>query len=66
MSDGQSLVKPPFGRPYVSAIVTCFNEEANIGGCIESLSWCDEVIVVDSYSTDRTAEIARSHAKVRL
>lgn len=53
-------------RPKVSGLVTCFNEEHNIGDCIESMQWCDEIIVVDSYSTDRTAEIARSYDKVRF
>lgn len=51
-------------RPKVSAIVTTFNEEANIAGCIESLLWCDEILVVDSFSTDRTPEIARRYDKV--
>ena len=41
-------------RPAVSAIVVCFNEERNIGACLESLGWCDEIVVVDSFSTDRT------------
>ena len=50
----------------VSGVVTCFNEEHNIGACIESLAWCDEIIVVDSFSTDRTAEIAQSYPKVRF
>ena len=52
--------------PRVSGLVTCFNEEHNIGNCIESLLWCDEIIVVDSFSTDRTPEIARSFDKVRF
>jgi glycosyltransferase involved in cell wall biosynthesis len=53
-------------RPHVpvSAIVTTFNEEANIGGCIESLLWCDQIFVVDSFWTDRTPEIARSYERV--
>lgn len=50
----------------VTGLVTCFNEEHNIGACIESLLWCDEIIVVDSYSTDRTPEIAQSYEKVRF
>jgi len=50
----------------VSGLVTCFNEEHNIGSCIESLLWCDEIIVVDSFSTDRTPEIAQSYPKVRF
>jgi glycosyltransferase involved in cell wall biosynthesis len=55
---------PGATRPKVSAIVTTFNEEANIAGCIESLLWCDEILVVDSFSTDRTPEIARRYDKV--
>lgn len=45
--------------PAVSAIVVCFNEEKNIGDCLASLQWCDEIVVVDSFSTDRTVEICR-------
>ncbi len=53
-------------RPAVSAIVTTFNEEQNIAACIESLLWCDEIFVVDSFSTDRTPEICRGYQKVRF
>jgi len=42
----------------VSVITLTLNEEANIGACLESVGWADERIVVDSGSTDRTAEIA--------
>jgi hypothetical protein len=42
----------------ISATVIANNEEACIERCIRSVSFCDEVIVVDSMSTDRTAEIA--------
>jgi glycosyltransferase involved in cell wall biosynthesis len=56
----------PSARPRVSAIITTFNEEANIAGCIESLLWCDEILVVDSFSADRTPEIVRSFEKVRF
>ncbi len=48
-------------KPEISAIVVCFNEEDNIGRCLASLAWCDEIVVVDSFSTDRTVEIARKH-----
>src|ERR1051325_3468949 len=41
-------------KPEISAIVVCFNEEDNIGRCLRSLSWCDEIVVVDAFSTDRT------------
>ncbi len=53
-------------RPGISAVITTFNEEQNIADCIESVLWCDEVVLVDSFSTDRTPEIARSYDKVRL
>lgn len=45
----------------VSAIVVCFNEEENIRDCLESLKWVDEIVVVDSYSADRTVEICRRY-----
>ncbi len=47
--------------PTVSAIVVCFNEERNIADCLNSLRWCDEIVVVDSFSTDRTVEICRQY-----
>jgi glycosyltransferase involved in cell wall biosynthesis len=53
-------------RPAISAIITTLNEEQNIAECIESLLWCDEILIVDSFSTDRTAEICRSYDKVRF
>jgi glycosyltransferase involved in cell wall biosynthesis len=43
----------------VSALVVCGNEEANIAACLESVRWCDEIVVIDSFSSDRTPEIAR-------
>ncbi len=57
---------PSLNRAKVSAIVTTFNEEQNIAGCIESLLWCDEIFVVDSFSTDKTPEICRGYPKVRF
>jgi glycosyltransferase involved in cell wall biosynthesis len=45
--------------PQLSAIVITRNEAANIGECLDGLAFCDESIVVDSASTDETAEIAR-------
>lgn len=44
--------------PITATIIT-FNEAANIQAALESLSWADEIIVVDSESTDDTVAIAR-------
>ncbi len=46
--------------PQLSAIVITKNEAANIGECLDSLAFCDELIVVDCGSTDATVEIARA------
>jgi len=43
----------------ITATVITRNEEHNIAAALESLSWADEIIVVDSESADRTVEIAR-------
>ncbi len=53
-------------RPGISVVVTTFNEEANIAACLESLLWCDEILVVDSFSTDRTPEIVQGYEGVTL
>ena len=45
----------------LTALVPTFNEEAVIRDCLESLRWADEVFVVDSFSQDRTVEIARQY-----
>jgi glycosyltransferase involved in cell wall biosynthesis len=45
----------------ISAVIITFNESAHIGRCIDSVSeLVDEVLVVDSFSTDDTCEIAQS------
>jgi glycosyltransferase involved in cell wall biosynthesis len=43
----------------VSAMVFTLNEEIHLPSCLDSLKWCNEVVVIDSFSTDRTEEIAR-------
>jgi len=47
------------GKLPVSVCIVACNEEKNIGGCLESVSWADEIIVVDSFSADRTVELAK-------
>ena len=42
----------------ISATIITYNEERNIARAIESLRCCDEIVVLDSNSSDRTVEIA--------
>ncbi len=44
----------------VSLAIICLNEESHIVNCIRSASWVDEVVVLDSGSTDRTRELAEA------
>jgi glycosyltransferase involved in cell wall biosynthesis len=44
----------------ISALILTYNEEKNLPACLESLTWCDDVVVFDSFSTDRTVEIAKA------
>ncbi len=43
----------------ISAVILTKNEEENIETCLESLSWCSELIVIDDHSTDKTVKIAQ-------
>ncbi|HKZ69602.1 MAG TPA: glycosyltransferase family 2 protein [Anaerolineales bacterium] len=45
----------------LSAIVLTLNEQKHLPDCLASLAWADEIVVFDSFSTDRTEEIARAH-----
>lgn len=42
----------------VSGLVLTLNEEKDIEYCLKSLQWCDEILVIDSYSSDNTVDIA--------
>ena len=43
----------------ISVVVLTKNEEKNIKKCLDSLNWCDEIIVIDDFSQDKTVEIAK-------
>ncbi|MEW6544047.1 MAG: glycosyltransferase family 2 protein [Nitrospirota bacterium] len=45
----------------IAAVVITKDEERNIAGCLESLRWADEIVVVDAESLDRTVEIAKAY-----
>jgi glycosyltransferase involved in cell wall biosynthesis len=46
-------------RGRLSVVVVTRNEEERIRGCLESVAWADEIIVVDAESSDKTATVAR-------
>ena len=48
------------GTVPLSVVIIARNEAARIGGCIDSVRWADEVLVVDDRSTDETVRIAES------
>jgi len=45
----------------LSVIVITLNEERNIAECLQSVQWADEIILVDSESSDNTVEIAKNY-----
>lgn len=44
----------------ISVLILTLNEEVNLPGCLASVGWCDDVVVFDSYSSDRTVAIAQA------
>ena len=45
-------------RITISACIVAMNEEDRLDACLDTLGWCDELLVVDSHSTDKTRELA--------
>lgn len=41
----------------ISVLILTLNEETNLPVCLPSLSWCDDIVVLDSYSEDRTEDL---------
>lgn len=48
------------GPQMISVIILTLNEERNLPACLESVKWSDDIVVFDSFSTDRTVEIAKA------
>jgi len=51
--------------PAISVLILTLNEEANLDACLDSCAWCDDVVVLDSFSSDGTTRIAAQRG-VRL
>lgn len=60
----QSKIMPdapiPDSGPNVSVMIFTLNEELQLPSCLAALAWCGDVIVIDSFSSDQTQEIAES------
>lgn len=44
----------------ISVLILTLNEEVNLPSCLDSVKWCDDIVVFDSFSTDQTTKLARS------
>ncbi len=53
-------------KENISGLIITFNEEKNIQEILECFDFCDEIIVVDSFSNDKTVEIAAKNPKVKV
>lgn len=47
-------------KPSITAVIIAKNEFQMLANCIETLRWCDEVVVIDNGSTDQTSQLAES------
>ena len=45
----------------LSVVILTKNEEKNIGPCLDSVKWADELIVIDDHSVDKTVEFAKRY-----
>ncbi len=59
---GQSLKHSETSGIPISVLIFTLNEESHLPSCLDSVSWCDDVFVVDSNSTDKSEQICRERA----
>lgn len=50
----------------LSILILTYNEAVNLGGCLDSVSWSDDIVVLDSGSSDETVSIAENHGATVL
>ncbi|GAB6072769.1 glycosyltransferase family 2 protein [Venenivibrio stagnispumantis] len=48
-------------KTRISCVIHTYNSEKYLIECLESVKWCDEIVIVDMYSTDKTLEIAKEY-----
>jgi (heptosyl)LPS beta-1,4-glucosyltransferase len=48
-------------KPSITAVIITKNEEKMVANCLETLQWCDEILVIDSGSEDRTLSIVENY-----
>lgn len=53
-------------KQLLSALLITYNEESNIRAVLDNLAFADEIVIVDSFSTDRTFEIASTYKNVKI
>ena len=51
---------------HVTPMIITFNEEANIERTLNELSWAQRVVIIDSYSTDKTIDLVKSYPNVEV
>ena len=66
MSDGEAKRSIAGGLEPPSVLVLTKDEEVNIAACLETLKFSDDIVVLDSFSSDRTLEIAKTFPNVRV
>lgn len=62
----QAIQTPQHYRPQISAVLITKNEQRNMPTYLYDFSFADEIVVVDSYSTDATKAIATANPKVKF
>ncbi len=55
-------IGPKLDMPKLSAVITTYNNARTLSACLGSVAWVDEIVVIDSFSSDETPQIAAEHA----
>lgn len=62
----QNIQQIKYQKQLLSASLITYNEEGNIAAILDDLGFADEILVIDSFSTDKTVEIVKSYSNVQL